>query len=116
MTAVPATDKAEARQDRDVRYFQLEDVPESISRADYQALITSLGFQLNDLKALEFAVDGVYAVVMARGPKGLLIDHVKNEIVTHKVFIPAVDKPSDELVQDSVGDVEHGEPRIVGEP
>jgi hypothetical protein len=74
-------------------FFGIEDVPRSIPHDAYMALIKSLGLNPDTLKRLEFHMDGVYALVMAKDAKGhLVIDHAANEIRTHKLFIP-VSKP-----------------------
>lgn len=41
-------------------------VPESITRADYAALMERFGFVASDISSLRFAADGVYAEVIER--------------------------------------------------
>lgn len=42
----------------------IEGVPESITRADYKALIAGAGFAGMRLRSLEFRMDGIYASVI----------------------------------------------------
>ena len=67
-------------------------VPESITRQQYIDLIESLGFNPHDLKRLTFDRDGICAEVMARDDNGKILIGGPNEIATHKIFIPIVDK------------------------
>lgn len=70
------------------------DLPESITRERYQALLHELGFEtLFNLMDLEFHRDGIHATVIARDENGRAIaDNLTNELITHRVFIPVVDR------------------------
>jgi hypothetical protein len=71
---------------------QIDGVPESITRADYLALIESVGLDVKDLRSLEFRMDGIYAEVRARGADGkLVIDVGRDEMATHRIYIPVKD-------------------------
>lgn len=74
-------------------------VPETITRAQYVALIESVGFKPNDLASLRFTVEGIYAEVFARNADGArIIDHSAADnddgsvaTVKHSVFIRVED-------------------------
>jgi hypothetical protein len=68
-------------------------VPESITRAEYLALMASVGFSdLDHLRSLEFRADGVYAEVIAQDEAGRsLVDHAANDVAVHKVYVPVKD-------------------------
>ena len=63
-------------------------VPESLTREQYTALIESVGFDVKDLRRLEFRVDGVYAEVFERTDRGIRLDTQKDEAIVNRVFIP----------------------------
>lgn len=68
------------------------DVPTSITRAQYCALIAATGLKVNDLRNLEFRMDGIYAEVYDRDEKGRLrFDKTRDEAIVNKVFIPVED-------------------------
>jgi len=67
-------------------------VPESLTREQYVSLIESVGFDVKDLRSLEFRMDGIYAEVMDRDESGRLhLDEARDEVVTNRVFIPVRD-------------------------
>ena len=67
-------------------------VPESLTREQYVSLIESVGFDVKDLRTLEFRMDGIYAEVMDRDESGRLhLDAARDEVVTNRVFIPVRD-------------------------
>jgi hypothetical protein len=66
-------------------------VPESLTREQYVSLIASVGFDTNDLRRLEFRMDGVYAEVFERGKAGIRLDLQTDEVVLNRVFIPIRD-------------------------
>lgn len=67
-------------------------VPESITRHQYLDLIASVGFDVTDLRRLEFRTDGIYAEVFYRNEHGRqIIDPARNELVVDKVYIPVRD-------------------------
>jgi hypothetical protein len=74
---------------------QIDGVPESITRERYASLIAAVGFNVTDLRRLEFRLDGVYADVYDRDDKGhLRIDEQRNEAIVNRVYIPVMDSPT----------------------
>ena len=69
-------------------------VPESITRQQYIELIESLGFNPNDLRHMTFTLGGIFADVLSRDENGKLMEGGPNEIATHRVHIPIVDRPT----------------------
>ena len=71
----------------------IDGIPESISRADYVALIASLGLDPLRLTHLELRMNGVYAEVKAKNAEGrdFLDPFNKQSIAKHRVFIPVED-------------------------
>lgn len=51
----------------------IKGVPESITRAEYTAMIGGVGFDLNDLASLTFRADHIEAVVIDRDENGRAI-------------------------------------------
>jgi hypothetical protein len=71
---------------------KIDGVPESITRAEYVALIESVGLDVKDLRSLEFRLDGIYADVYDRDDEGRLrIDVQRDEAIVNRVYIPVVD-------------------------
>lgn len=71
---------------------QIQGIPESITREQYLAMISAAGFDVNDLRRLEFRMDGIYADVMERSDKGHpVVDEQRNEVVVNQVYIPVKD-------------------------
>jgi hypothetical protein len=70
---------------------QIDGVPESITRAEYLALIESVGLDVKDLRSLEFRTDGIYAEVRARDTDRKLVIDSRNEMATHRIYIPVKD-------------------------
>ena len=67
-------------------------VPESMTRAQYTALIAAAGLSADNLVSLEFRPDGIHAEVFARDADGKdLVDTAKNEMMTHSIYIPVRD-------------------------
>jgi hypothetical protein len=68
-------------------------VPQSITRADYIALIESLGLKPNNLVELELSHRSIRAVVFARDADGkmYLDGFERNEVAKHTITIPIVD-------------------------
>jgi len=67
-------------------------VPESLTREQYTALIASVGFDVKELRSLEFKTDGIYAEVFDRNEKGnAYIDPSTDDVVINRVFIPVRD-------------------------
>lgn len=68
-------------------------VPESITRADYLALIGAVGFDPHDLVELTFGRNGIYAVVKARNAEGKHYEDPleRNSLAKHRIVIPVVD-------------------------
>jgi hypothetical protein len=69
-------------------------VPESITRQQYIELIESLGFNPNDLRHMAFGLGGIFAEVVSRDENGKLMHGAPNEIATHTIHIPIVDRPA----------------------
>ena len=71
-------------------------VPDSISRADYIAMIRAAGFDPNNVASLTFEVDGIHAVVFERNADGMrfFADMTTGEggYAKHDVFIPVHDE------------------------
>jgi len=67
-------------------------VPESLTREQYVSLIAGVGFEVKELRRLEFRMDGVYAEVFERTESGgLVVDSQADEVVLNRVFIPVRD-------------------------
>lgn len=78
-------------------------VPESLTRAQYLGLIESVGFDVQRIRNLTFATDGIYAEVLEHNAAdtGVLIDNTvshcpgcgnpQDGAVVNKVFIPVRD-------------------------
>lgn len=67
-------------------------VPESITRAQYSALLEGLGFNFRQLQRLEFTMHGIRAEVIAVHPDGReVIDIGANTIARHDIYIPVVE-------------------------
>lgn len=70
----------------------IEGVPTKIPRADYLALIESLGLDLNDLTKLVFHLNSVEACVLARDEQGHhYVVPDTNEAAMHVISIPVED-------------------------
>ena len=65
-------------------------VPEKISRADYNRIIESLGFELDDLRELVFGPKSITAIVLARNTNGQVYIE-GDEVVEHHIAIPVED-------------------------
>ncbi|WP_433234030.1 hypothetical protein [Actinomadura nitritigenes] len=76
----------------------LPGVPASVRRAKVARLAEALGFDVEELRALEFRPEAIYAEVLASHPdKGPGHRYaVGGEIATHRVCIPIVDGHPDE--------------------
>jgi hypothetical protein len=61
--------------------------PQSITRKDYTALVRSAGFDPEQLRALRFAADGIYAEVYEADGEGRRRIE-RGESVISTVFIP----------------------------
>ena len=73
---------------------KIDGVPESITREQCTSLIAAIGFNVMDVRRLEFRIDGIYADVYDRDDKGhLRIDEQRNEAIVNRVYIPVVDSP-----------------------
>ena len=75
----------------------IQGVPDSISRADYIAMIERCGFDPNNIASLTFEGDGIRAVVFDRHPVyggRYLADMTTGEggFAKHSVFIPVLDE------------------------
>lgn len=68
-------------------------VPESITRAQYLALLEPLGLNLNDLTHLEFGINAIVAEVKARNAEGKHYDSPteRNALARHTIVIPVKD-------------------------
>jgi hypothetical protein len=68
-------------------------VPQSINRADYLALIESLGLNPYNLVELELGYRSIRAVVFARDADGkrYMDGFERNEAAKHTITIPVVD-------------------------
>jgi hypothetical protein len=68
-------------------------VPESITRAQYLALLEPLGLNLYDLVHLEFGVNGIVAEVKARNAEGkhYVSPTERNTLARHSIVIPVKD-------------------------
>ena len=70
--------------------MNVEDVPETITRSAYTALIATAGFDPNRVRSLSFRPEGIYAEITALGPDGHgLVDGA--EVVVHRVFVRVED-------------------------
>lgn len=65
-------------------------VPEKVARADYLALVESLGLEFDDLIELKFHVSSIEAKVLARNPAGDLYT-AGDDVATHSISIPVED-------------------------
>ncbi len=73
--------------------MQIDSVPQEIARESYLDLIRGAGFDVNHLRSLRFATDGIYAEVFATDADGhKIIDSTTGEPepVVHTVFVKAV--------------------------
>lgn len=71
-------------------------VPESLTREQYTSLIAAVGFNVENLRKLEFRVEGVYAEVVERRPDGSFVIHSKDgTVAVNTVFIPIRDPEPD---------------------
>ena len=75
----------------------IQGVPDSISRADYNAMIERCGFEPLDLRSLSFEPDGIRAVVFDRHPEseGRYFANMttgEGGYAKHDVFIPVYDE------------------------
>lgn len=71
-------------------------VPAFLTRKQYVDLMASVGFEPNDLRRLEFCMDGIYAEVIDRDERGsIIIDRERDEIAVNRVFIPIRDPETD---------------------
>lgn len=67
----------------------VEAVPESITREQYVSLVSAVGFDVKDLKSLEFRQDGIYAEVYFRDEEGrMVIDQPAGDVVVNRVYVP----------------------------
>lgn len=69
-------------------------IPTSIKRADYVALIESVGFDVRDLVDLHFGLRAITATVKARNSEGkhYLDPNETNAIAKHHIVIPIEDE------------------------
>jgi hypothetical protein len=63
-------------------------VPEYVTRQSYVDLLASIGLDVDDLRHLEFRVDGIYARVDSRDENGNRLWQRDNSPVTHEIHIP----------------------------
>lgn len=69
-------------------------VPEFLTREQYMGLVDAVGFDVKDVRRLEFRMDGVYAEVYDRNEAGnIRIDG--DDAVVNRVFIPVREPDSD---------------------
>ncbi len=66
----------------------IQGVPESITRQQYVDLVRAVGFDTAAVMSLEFAVDGIHAIVKERKDGRDVIDLSRNGVVTNHVYIP----------------------------
>ena len=68
-------------------------IPERIARADYQRLIESVGFELDDLISLTFHANSIEATIAARDAEGHIYAEggASNELAVHNISIPVED-------------------------
>lgn len=77
--------------------IQIDGVPESLTREQYVTLIRAAGFDTNELRRLEFRLDGIYAQVKATTAakrNGIVTTGPTpdtDELAVHTVFIPVRD-------------------------
>lgn len=69
-------------------------VPKNITRRRYVELLESVGFKANEVKAVEFAADGVYVTAFAMTEDGQkIIDPSPGStgFAKHRLFVPVVE-------------------------
>lgn len=66
-------------------------VPEKIARADYNRLIESVGFELDDLISLTFGFKSIEATVIARNAEGRAYAEGDGDMAVHHIRIPVED-------------------------
>lgn len=70
-------------------------VPESLTRAEYVALVEGAGFTATEVNALRFTPRGIYATLLVRNADGeqIPVDATSKKIKTakHTVFVKVVD-------------------------
>lgn len=70
----------------------INEVPESITRADYLALMAAVGFEPKRLKSLRFEPFGIYAEVYHRNDDGKqVLDGPRGVPAIHQIYIPVKD-------------------------
>ena len=72
----------------------IANVPESITREAYLALIAGAGFDIDYTRSLEFRSEGIYATVSdinGEGREHIVSQPDGDEIATNRVFIPIKD-------------------------
>jgi hypothetical protein len=74
----------------------IDGVPDHLTREQYVAIFSAVGFDPNEVIELRAAPDGVHALVFAQHPDGRrILASDRSGYAKHRVFIPVRDDDAD---------------------